>query len=81
MHLMNYMIKYLINKPIIYLIYFYRWCISIFIPSNCRFYPTCSMFAIKAIQKHGVVFGLYYSFIRILKCHPFNHAEYCDPVP
>ena len=73
--------KYLINKPIISLIYFYKRCISIFITPSCRFYPTCSLFVIEAINKYGVVLGFYYSIRRISRCHPFNHNEYYDPIP
>ena len=46
----------------------------------CRFYPTCSAYAIEALQKYGAVKGSYLAVRRILKCHPFHKGGY-DPVP
>lgn len=46
----------------------------------CRFTPTCSQYAKEAITKHGVLKGVWLSFIRVLKCHPFHAGGY-DPVP
>ncbi|HPU41923.1 MAG TPA: membrane protein insertion efficiency factor YidD [Acetivibrio clariflavus] len=47
--------------------------------SSCRFYPTCSQYAIDAITKYGVIKGSFMSVKRILKCHPFHPGGY-DPV-
>ena len=47
---------------------------------NCRFNPTCSNYAIKSLKKHGLFKGLYYSIIRISKCHPWGKSG-DDPVP
>ncbi len=49
-------------------------------PGKCRFYPTCSSYAIMAIEKYGVFKGLYLGTRRILKCHPFHPGGY-DPLP
>ncbi len=46
----------------------------------CRFYPTCSCYALEAYQKHGFFMGTYLSFGRILRCNPFNKGG-IDPVP
>ncbi|NLX63900.1 MAG: membrane protein insertion efficiency factor YidD [Clostridiaceae bacterium] len=46
---------------------------------SCRFYPTCSQYALEAISKYGALKGTYLSIIRILKCHPFHPGGY-DPV-
>ena len=46
---------------------------------SCRFYPTCSSYAIEALEKHGVIMGGIMIIKRILKCHPFNSGGY-DPV-
>lgn len=48
-------------------------------PGRCRFYPTCSSYAIEALQKHGLIKGAILSIIRILKCHPGHPGGY-DPV-
>ena len=47
---------------------------------HCRFYPTCSQYAIEAIQKYGVVKGTFLACKRILRCNPFSEGGY-DPVP
>ncbi|NTW05268.1 MAG: membrane protein insertion efficiency factor YidD [Peptococcaceae bacterium] len=48
-------------------------------PRVCRFYPSCSHYAIEALEKKGIFLGLYMSIIRVLKCHPFHPGGY-DPV-
>jgi len=47
---------------------------------SCRFHPTCSEYAIQAVETHGVVKGLALATWRVLRCHPFNPGGY-DPVP
>ncbi|MGB9878178.1 MAG: membrane protein insertion efficiency factor YidD [bacterium] len=64
---------------IILLIRFYQF-ISAPLPPSCRFVPSCSQYAIEAIDKHGVLKGLFLSLRRILRCHPFSPGGY-DPVP
>lgn len=59
---------------------FYQIFISPLKPPTCRFYPTCSAYAIEAIQKKGPVKGTWLAIKRIAKCHPFNPGGY-DPVP
>lgn len=46
----------------------------------CRFEPTCSNYAIEAIEKHGIIKGIFLSIKRILKCNPLGPSGY-DPVP
>ncbi|USN53448.1 MAG: membrane protein insertion efficiency factor YidD [Candidatus Nomurabacteria bacterium] len=46
----------------------------------CRFHPTCSMYAIEALQRHGFFRGTYLAVRRLLRCHPF-HEPSIDPVP
>lgn len=59
----------------------YRRFISPVIGSGkCRFYPTCSEYALQAIDEHGLMRGGYLSLRRILKCHPFHAGGY-DPIP
>lgn len=59
---------------------FYQIFISPLKPPACRFYPTCSAYAIEAIQKKGPVKGTWLAIKRIAKCHPFHPGGY-DPVP
>ena len=53
---------------------FYQIFISPLKPPTCRFYPTCSAYAIEAIQKKGPVKGTWLAIKRIAKCHPFIRA-------
>jgi len=46
----------------------------------CRFHPTCSNYTYEAVDRYGVIKGLYLGFLRILKCHPWNKGG-IDPVP
>ncbi len=59
---------------------FYRKFISPLFPQTCRFYPTCSAYALEAVEKHGFFKGGFLSVKRILKCHPF-HKGGIDLVP
>lgn len=59
---------------------FYKLFVSPFYPPVCRFYPTCSCYARESLIKHGLLRGVFLSFKRICKCHPFNSGGY-DPVP
>jgi putative membrane protein insertion efficiency factor len=58
----------------------YQWIISPLFPANCRYNPTCSHYAIEAIQKRGVFVGIWLGTKRILSCHPWGGFG-DDPVP
>ena len=68
------------KKILLVLIRFYRKCISPLFPPCCRFYPTCSAYAMEAVTKYGAAKGGWLAFKRIIKCHPFHPGGY-DPVP
>ncbi|MCF8010176.1 MAG: membrane protein insertion efficiency factor YidD [Clostridiales bacterium] len=68
------------KKIIILLIVFYRKAISPFLLPRCRFYPTCSQYALEALRKYGLWKGLFLSLKRIIRCHPFSSGGY-DPLP
>ena len=67
--------------PLIKIIKFYQILISPHLGSNCKFYPTCSNYAIEALRKYRFFKGLYLSVSRILKCNPWSKNCGCDPVP
>ncbi len=58
----------------------YQLYISPYTMPCCRFYPTCSEFAVIALSDHGIIKGLYLSLKRICRCHPFHEGGF-DPVP
>lgn len=68
------------KKVILALIRFYRRHISPHLPPMCRYYPTCSCYAIEAIETHGALKGSLMAAWRILRCNPFSQGGY-DPVP
>lgn len=59
----------------------YQLVISPFLPATCRYTPTCSAYAIQALQKHGPFYGTYLAVKRILSCHPWSKRHGHDPVP
>lgn len=58
----------------------YRYVLSPFIGQHCRFTPTCSEYAIEAIELHGAIKGSWFALRRLSRCHPFC-AGGVDPVP
>ncbi len=68
------------KKILLFLIRFYRKHISPLKKPCCRFIPTCSQYAIEAIEKYGAFKGGYLALRRILKCHPFSGKSGYDPV-
>lgn len=70
------MIRRLLVAPI----RFYQYVISPWLGYNCRFTPTCSAYAIEAIETHGALCGSWLAVRRILRCHPWCHGGH-DPVP
>lgn len=62
------------------LVVFYQRWISPFLPPCCRFYPTCSAYAVEAMRRHGTVRGGWLAARRVCRCNPFNPGGF-DPVP
>lgn len=67
------------GKILLWMIRLYRYLLSPLFPMSCRFTPTCSEYAMEAIQKYGSVTGLYLTARRLLRCHPFHPGGH-DPV-
>lgn len=72
--------KRLVSKIMLGMIRFYQTCISPLTPPACRYTPTCSQYAIEAIQKYGPLKGGWLALKRILRCNPWGGSGY-DPVP
>jgi uncharacterized protein len=68
------------KKVLIWLVQGYRKFISPLFPPSCRFTPTCSQYAIEAIDRFGPIKGSYLTTLRILRCNPLHPGGY-DPVP
>lgn len=73
------MTRKLFTKILIILIRFYQIVISPLFAPCCRFYPSCSEYAIVALREYGPLKGSRLALLRLLKCHPF-HPGGCDPV-
>jgi len=71
------------KKLLLALVRFYRRRISPLTPPNCRFIPTCSEYALEAIEKYGAGKGSRLAIRRICRCHPFHRGthNFYDPVP
>lgn len=69
----------MLKKLIIILIKVYRKYISPLKTPSCRFYPTCSQYALCAVEKYGTIKGCIIAVKRIFRCHPFNPGGY-DPL-
>ena len=68
------------KRLLLLLVHVYRSCISPLSPPSCRYYPTCSAYALEAIERYGAWRGGWMALRRILRCHPFHKGGY-DPVP
>jgi putative membrane protein insertion efficiency factor len=70
----------LLVSPLVALVRLYQLTLSPLLGPRCRFYPSCSAYAIVALERHGATAGLWLSIRRLSRCHPW-HAGGHDPVP
>jgi putative membrane protein insertion efficiency factor len=68
-----------VRKLFIGLIQIYRRFVSPMLPPTCRYEPSCSLYTVQAIEKYGVLRGLFMGTLRVLRCHPFARGGF-DPV-
>ena len=66
--------------PLVLFVRGYQLFLSPFLPPSCRYTPSCSAYAIEALQRHGALRGGWLALRRIARCHPFRPGGY-DPVP
>ena len=71
----------MIGKLLIGAIRFYQRAVSPGLHPRCRFVPTCSQYALEAIEKYGPWKGGWLAVRRVLRCHPFYKGDLYDPVP
>lgn len=68
------------TRAVLWLLRWYKRAVSPALPPACRYVPTCSEYAVEAIERHGLARGSVLAVRRILSCHPFARGGY-DPVP
>ncbi|MFB6347408.1 MAG: membrane protein insertion efficiency factor YidD [bacterium] len=66
---------------VVWLVRLYQNTLGPYLGGHCRFEPSCSNYAIRAVQRHGVLRGLWLTTCRVLRCHPFSSSSGWDPVP
>lgn len=71
----------MMRRMLLAAIRFYRKYISPGLPPRCRFIPTCSQYALEAVEKYGALKGGWLALRRFLRCHPFHKGDLYDPVP
>jgi uncharacterized protein len=69
-----------VTRVLLAVLRFYRTAISPIRPRTCRFYPSCSAYAVEAIERFGAAQGSWLALRRLLRCHPFHRGGH-DPVP
>jgi putative membrane protein insertion efficiency factor len=67
------------QQNVLFLLRLYKWALSPMFPPSCRYVPTCSEYAMEAVERYGVLRGCAMAMARVLRCHPFVKGGY-DPV-
>jgi uncharacterized protein len=70
----------MIRRTLVLLVRLYQRLVSPLLPPACRFYPSCSAYAVQALEQHGAIAGSWLTVRRLCRCHPF-HPGGIDPVP
>jgi hypothetical protein len=73
-------VKRIFALPLIWLVRIYQYAISPMLGRSCRFHPSCSEYAVEALERHGAFKGLWLAVRRVGRCHPWHPGGY-DPVP
>jgi len=73
-------LRALLASPLVALVKIYQYAISPMLGSRCRFDPSCSQYAVEALQRHGAFKGTWLAVRRVGRCHPWHPGGY-DPVP
>ena len=71
--------RWIFGRTIVVSIDVYQRIVSPFLPSACRFYPTCSQYMRDAVERYGAVRGVWMGLRRLARCHPFHEGGF-DPV-
>jgi hypothetical protein len=72
-------VSYVATRPIVWVVRFYQVAVSPYLPRTCRYLPTCSEYALQAMERYGLCKGMYLTIRRILRCHPWGKGGY-DPL-
>jgi putative membrane protein insertion efficiency factor len=74
-------IELILSKSLIFFVQIYQVLFSGIFGGACKFYPSCSNYAVEALRTHGIFRGVFLIFFRLSKCHPFNFKSGIDLVP
>jgi putative membrane protein insertion efficiency factor len=69
----------IVRSAVLLLLRGYKWAVSPLLPPSCRYVPTCSEYAMEAVERYGALRGSWMAAARVLRCHPFAKGGY-DPV-